>query len=365
MPGWHKKTKDLMAAGKLNVAGIVQEQHPDRASLYMQWQQMDWPVLADPFNDLGISAVPITLLVDEYGIIRFKNPKLDDLKTFLNTSYSNKGKKQSVRELSKDIDELVKLTSDKKLTSNQAARAHFRLGVAYRMRFDSSRPKVEDFQHALEHWQKALELTPSQYIWRRRIQQYGPRLDKPYSFYDWVMRAREDILKRGENPIPLGAEPSGAEFAVPSKANEKAFANKNLLQEHPDPQNRLPLDAQSLVSNSVVIVPSTNKKQSAVRVYLTLQLAEQTSWTNDAGNVSFHLDPDSDAKIKDLKIPVLPSKENSSESRVIEFELHPKKGKTLPKEIHGSVFYYVCTKTDHTCQFLRQNIKTELKVVSQ
>src|SRR5262249_51755179 len=66
------------------------------------------------------------------------------------------------------------------------ADAHFRLGVAYRMRYDSSRRQPGDFQKALIAWQDALDLNADQYIWRRRIQQYGPRLDKPYPFYDWI-----------------------------------------------------------------------------------------------------------------------------------------------------------------------------------
>jgi len=76
------------------------------------------------------------------------------------------------------------------------------------MRFDSISPQTQDFEKALKHWQIALDMNPSQYIWRRRIQQYGPRLDKPYSFYDWITQARKDILKRGETPVELNAEPS-------------------------------------------------------------------------------------------------------------------------------------------------------------
>ena len=83
MPGWHAKTKQLAASGDLQVIGIAQEQHADRTQLFMQWHNMDWPVMADPFNLFGVSAVPITLLVDEHGVIRKKNPKSDDLATFL------------------------------------------------------------------------------------------------------------------------------------------------------------------------------------------------------------------------------------------------------------------------------------------
>ena len=87
MPGWHERSRPHVEAGRLAVAGIVEEQHPDRARLFMQWQEMDWPVSADPLNLLGVTAIPHTYLVDEHGIIRFHNPKPGDLATFLDTTY--------------------------------------------------------------------------------------------------------------------------------------------------------------------------------------------------------------------------------------------------------------------------------------
>ena len=354
MPGWHKQTKKLSDSGKLSVAGIVQEQHPDRAALYMQWQKMDWPVLADPFNDLGISAVPITLLIDEHGIIRYRNPRPNDLQKFLATEYPNKAKTQPVKLLPKNIQALEKILT----TEPKNAIAHFRLGVAYRLRFDSDKRATNDFAKAMAHWEQALALNPNQYIWRRRIQQYGPRLDKPYSFYDWVNKARVDITKRGDKSHPLVAEPSGAEFATPSRS---ARENNTSAQKHPDPEGKVSRDTKALVSQRTVIVTSTNKRKSAVRVHLTLQPAPNTTWTNDAGNISFHLAPDSGLEIQDLKIPKRPQKDSSAETRVIEFEIHPKAGAKLPKTLNASVFYYVCTKTDDTCKFLAQDIEITLK----
>ena len=70
MPGWHEATKDLQNDGKLQMVGIIQEQHPDRARLFMQWKQMGWPILVDSYNLLGVPYVPITLAVDEHGVIR-------------------------------------------------------------------------------------------------------------------------------------------------------------------------------------------------------------------------------------------------------------------------------------------------------
>ena len=357
MPGWHKQTKSLVTAGKLSVAGIIQEQHPDRAALYMQWQQMDWPLLADPFNDLAISAVPITLLLDEHGIIRYKNPKPKDLKTFLDTNYPNEAKTQDLKLLPKDISSLKKLLAK----SPKNPSAHFRLGVAYRIRFDSPKREPNDFAQAMSHWQTALELNPNQYIWRRRIQQYGPRLDKPYSFYDWITQARQDIVKRGQKPHPLVAEPSGAEFALPARSGRKSTTQKASPLKHPDPQSQITRDAVGLVINRIVIVPSTNKRSPAVRVHLSFEPSADTTWTNDAGNISFHLAPDSPVELQDLKIPTLPPSDSSAETRVIEFEVHPKPGQSLPDALTGSAFYYVCTKSDHTCQYLCHDLSLVFK----
>ncbi len=352
MPGWHEKTRGRVADGKLTVAGIVQEQHPDRAALFMQWQEMTWPVLADPFNDLGVTAVPITLLIDQHGIIRFRNPKEKDLQEFLSSSYRTEAPKGAVTLLPRSIKPLEELLS----REPENARAHFRLGVAYRRRFDSDRRDPDDFARAMVHWQKALELNPNQYIWRRRIQQYGPRLDKPYSFYDWVATAREEVSRRGEKPVALKAEPSGAEFAVPAK---KA-GGKSVLPDHPDPGNQLVRDQLGLVASKVVVIPSTNPKAKAVRVHLSFIPAKGTTWTNDAGNISFHPAPGSTVEIRDLKLPDLPAELSSAETRVIEFELHPGDGKSLPKRIEGAAFYYVCTASDPTCRFLRQDLVIEI-----
>jgi hypothetical protein len=75
VPGWHEATKDLQAEGRIRMVGIVQEQHPDRARLFMQWKEMDWPVMVDAQNELGVAVVPITLFIDEHGIIRGRPPR--------------------------------------------------------------------------------------------------------------------------------------------------------------------------------------------------------------------------------------------------------------------------------------------------
>ena len=67
---------------------------------------------------------------------------------------------------------------------------HFRLGVVYGRLFDED-PSPTHAVFAQGHLalrKQALALDPNQYIWRRRLQQYGPRLDKPYAFMTGSMR---------------------------------------------------------------------------------------------------------------------------------------------------------------------------------
>ncbi len=72
----------------MKVIGIIEEQHPDRARLFMQWKQMNWPILVDSLNLLGVEAVPITLAIDESGIIRAMNPGRQTIQhTFLDRTY--------------------------------------------------------------------------------------------------------------------------------------------------------------------------------------------------------------------------------------------------------------------------------------
>src|SRR5438876_139318 len=89
------------------MAGIIEEQHPDRARLFMQWKQMHWPVLVDSLNLLGISAVPITLAIDEYGVIRLVNPKRDEIEAkFLNRTFEKAANQASVKDIAPDLQSL-------------------------------------------------------------------------------------------------------------------------------------------------------------------------------------------------------------------------------------------------------------------
>ena len=63
MPVWHERTRELRETGRIRTVGIIQEQHPGRARLFMQWKGMDWPILVDSLDLLDVSVVPITVLI--------------------------------------------------------------------------------------------------------------------------------------------------------------------------------------------------------------------------------------------------------------------------------------------------------------
>ena len=71
MPVWHARAQKYVDQGRLAIVGLIQEQHPDRCRLFMQWKGMDWPILVDALNLYGVDAVPITYAIDEAHIPAF------------------------------------------------------------------------------------------------------------------------------------------------------------------------------------------------------------------------------------------------------------------------------------------------------
>ena len=323
------------------MVGIIEEQHPDRTRLFMQWKKMGWPLLIDSLNLLDVLAVPLTYLIDEAGIVRYERPSDEDLEVFLTTDYTHVHGRGGTIDVAEDSPEHVLLwggdVSDaiaglvRRVAAEPAdTRAHFRLGVAYRKRYDTGAREPEDFAKAVEHWVRALELDPNQYIFRRRIQQYGPRLDKPYPFYDWVPEARAAIEARGETAIALAVEPRGAEFAEPVKA----FISSGTEREPPDPEGRIFRDEAPLIGVETVMVPSRVAPGKSVRVHVVFRpdLSKKAHWNNEVDDTVFWVDvPDGwqvDARRHAVAIPPEPV---SREPRHVEFELQ------TPSDFEGDV----------------------------
>ena len=229
--------------------GVTQEQHADRCRLFAQWKRFDWPILHDPINLLEAPAVPIVVAIDEHGIVRAVRPRPETFAAeFLDKTFTDDAPPGAPRsagppdpaslrrkaEANPDagawravgdaltiwggaerLDQAIDAYARALALDPSDKNALFRLGVAHRMRHESAGRRPGDFQAAIDAWGRALELDPNQYIWRRRIEQYGPRLAKPYAFYDWVVQAKAEISRRGETPVPLTVEPYGSELAGP------------------------------------------------------------------------------------------------------------------------------------------------------
>ena len=363
MPVWHERTKALRKSGALTVIGITQEQHPDRCRLFAQWHGIDWPILWDPFNLSGSLVVPNMRLIDEGGIARSLRARPADLATFLEgapavTTDLPQAKPALVQMdgaaldapdadawqaigalLWRDAKGRDKATETLIAAQTRSPAHRFRAGVALRMRYDEAR-KSADFQQAITAWHQALADNPRQYIWRRRIQQYGPRLDKPYPFYDWMDAARRSIEDRGETPV---ATP------VPLTRTERwgRRAPEGVTHEEPDPKAKIEPTPAPL-QFEVVHVPDTGRGRTAVCAHVSLRpdAAFLAKLTLDA----------------EAGLPVIWWAGRRAEGRIdatghgrltFEVELDAPDAKAS-----GYVLYYACTKSDGVCRYLRQELGT-------
>ena len=401
VPGWHEATRTLQEEGALQMVGIVQEQHPDRARLFLQWKRMEWPILVDSLGLLDVPYVPITLALDEHGVIREIGLPMADpegqVRRFLEIDFAPpegtprakamdvgtspvrdpgmlrpaRGR-ETAEAWSAYADALGTWSGEAELDAaiDAYGRAlalapgdgalHFRLGVVYRKRYDSARRKPGDFQKAIDKWSRALSIDPNNYIWRRRIQQYGPRLDKPYPFYDWVVVAREEIRARGESPVRLTAEPGGAEFA----GRVARFPAAAGLDEEPDPQGKITRDPGRFIVVETTVVPPTNAPGSGARVHLVMRPNDdiRAHWNNEVADAVVWVTPPAGWQVDSRRLSIPnPSTAVSREPRTVEFELKrtsPKAGGTV--SVPAYALYYVCEDVRGTCLYRRQDLNLEI-----
>ncbi len=403
--------------------GVTQEQHAERCRLFAQWQEIDWPILHDPINKLGIDAVPIIVEIDDSGVTKSINPKLE---SFLAAAPEARPvtdgktrdtpiKRPDLKAVRKNAEQLnsydgwvsfgdaVMLWGEQsqvsqaitayrralRLQPNDAS-VHFRLGAALRARYDayqsggdaagrtSSRTSAfstpgttslglfaqrkQDFRSAVEHWQTALDLEPNQYIYRRRIQQYGPRLAKPYPFYDWVAMAQREVAARGEEPIELSVALTGSETAHP----RDQFAETTETQEEPDPQGRITRDTKGLVQAEVVVVPQGLKPGETGRVHITLQPEHDTHWNNESGPLVLWLDlPQGWGAEGQMFRSEMPDSAESIERRTIDFEIKLSPTVSAAAQPKAYALYYVCEESRGTCLYLRQDVEIPIEIRSQ
>jgi tetratricopeptide (TPR) repeat protein len=397
VPAWNTQVLQWVREGKLVVLGIAQEQHANRCRLFAQWHKLNWPILHDPINVMGVRGVPIEVAIDEYGIVRILKP---DPKTFEKefidktfappekdasvkfekptrpdlTALKRRAKQDSSSDAWRQLGDALVLWADPSDVNDaidaytQAMKinprdgdAHFRLGVCYLIRYESEHRLPTDFQSAVDHWTKARQIEPNQYIWRRRIEQYGPQATKPYPFYNWVETAAREIRARGEKPIELKVLPTNSEIAGPGSSPE----NQNLDVKPPDPQGRILRDRQHLILTEVTVIPPGIKPGQTVRVHVTLRPNEKhkAHWNNEAEPLKFWIDPPSGFKAQpQLLVAPQGNKPETSEPRHIEFELIAPDDASGTLKISAYALYYVCEGEGGTCSFLRQDIPITVAV---
>jgi len=395
VPVWHEATHGWVKQGRLVLLGVTQEQHPDRCRLFAQWRQFDWPILHDPINLMEALAEPIVVAIDEHGIVRAVSPRPDTLaaefldKTFPDdappvaprlagppdlsalhreaeaspsiVAWRDLGDALTIWGGAERVDEAIDAYTRSLALEPSDKNARFRLGVAYRVRHESPARRPGDFQAAVDAWGRALELDPNQYIWRRRIEQYGPRLAKPYAFYDWVAEARTEITRRGETPVPLSLDPYGSELAGPIRDVLPEAATPV----EPDPKGRILRDAEHLIEAEVVVVPARVRPGKAARVHVTFRpdAAHKSRWNNEstplrvwiAGAEGWTVAP------RLLEAPQGDQPE-SDEVRRLDFEVKAPSTAEGKARIAAYALYNTCEQAGGRCLFLRQDLTIELEV---
>ncbi len=401
MPVWHEATRRFRESKELVVLGVIQEQHAERCRLFAQWKNLDWPILHDPINALGVRAVPLVHWIDEDGVLRRIGGKPDQLQDWINEQPPSKIGRDPRRSASQapasvlDADawaglrqraqsensaaaslalgdalvlwgkaanasELVQAYQRSAEAAPRDAAVRFRLGVALRQRYDQDATYIEDFQAAIVAWQEALDLDPNHYIYRRRLQQYGPRLNKPYPFYDWVSAARNDIRERGETPFALNVEPSGAELAAP----QRNWAEEETQAEAPDPQGRITLDRQPLLQVAGVAAPTDVAPGATLRVHLLMSPTADACWNNESEPPLVWIDPPAGwrADRRLLRARQTDDRAESRERRSVEWELRAPPDAEGPAKLTGYVLFYACEKQGGQCVYRRHDFEVPLRV---
>lgn len=397
MPGWHKDVKDVVASGELVILGVTQEQHAERCQLFSQWQQFDWPILHDPINLLMSKAVPIVVAIDEHGVVRKRGPKADWVRgEFLSTAYPapaaaelnqfEKAVRQDIKRLQEqanaakssaaytalgdaltlwqreEVDGAVDAYNAALQQDESNAVTHFRLGVALRRRHDSAHRQQSDFARGVTHWTAALSMDPNQYIWRRRIQQYGPRLDKPYPFYDWVEQAITEVKQRGETPAELQVALSGAEIAMPAKTFSAVNKNSTTTS-NPDPKNRIRRDRAQFVLMNVASVPAKIEPGENIRLHLEFRLTGKAVWNNESEPLRVWLDSTDgwQPERRLIACEQIPGAAESKEVRRIEVEFKSASN-AKDESLRGYALYYICDKASGTCMLRRQDFAFQASI---
>lgn len=244
LPAWEKFAKGLAKDDAVFV-GVVHDQYLDRAALFVKWKHISFPAYHDSLNIADARRMARAVCVDEYGIVRhiarspdglmegFVNkkfaydrvqvrPPLKELPNFKHTKRIASEARESFEYiehgdaclfdpapvLMAEAIDAYELALTKTPTDGMAA---FRLGCAYRMRFDSATREAGDLRKSFDAWSVAARLDPKNEVTTRRLLQYAAPSDKPANSCGWIVEAM-----RAVEGATLESMPWPIEIAAPS-----------------------------------------------------------------------------------------------------------------------------------------------------
>ncbi len=254
------------------------------------------------------------------------------------------------------LNKIIASFEETRATSEKFPALHFELGVFYRSRFELT-GDVKDFQNSIDSWTTAREQNPNQYIYRRRIEQYGARLEKPYPFYDWVDQAITEIRERGEQPVELKVPIGGAEIAGRARqfqANDWSIDWEKAVEINADEADLLQIQA--------VAVPTKVRPGTSTRIHVLALPGEDAKWNNETEPATFVLKPNDQVELSDPRaVHEQPKEAETTETRQFEFEVLLKKGATEPVTVEGAVLTNICIDSSGVCTYLRKPFKVTIE----
>ncbi len=397
MPVWYAEMKPFIDSGQISLLGVIQEQHAERCRLFQQWKTLDFPVVQDALNSNGITEVPVYVAIDEHGIVRarprrpsgfaedfierrFDSPdvvpgRVDRSDTLIETWRNRRQNSDSAANRSGLADSLVLWQGDRaavgeavdlytQVAQQDPGRAvvYFRRGVARRRLYElTDRHDAAYFEGAVADWEAALQRNPNHYIYRRRIEQYGPRLKKPYPFYNWITQARQEIADRGETPLRLLVEPGGAELARDTGKMTIETESKN-----PDPQNQITRDRR-FAGVHATTVPTRPGPGDVVAVHVGFSIVAPGKWNHESTPLQVWIDEvpaDVQVSSRLIEDTTVHSEAESTQPLSLSFELRIPEKQTADLELNAFALFNLCESEGGQCLFRRRDFAIRVPVAA-
>ena len=238
---WDENCRDLIKKNKLVVLAVCHDASPAYAKLYFQWKQIDWPLAHDVVNHCGASKLPLSLYINEKGIIKQIEPepgklakRLAKLKALKSREIAEEDREQLVepkitrRAASEgrsadalcihgdalimagqppQIDEAIEVYKKATEEAPKMAKAWFGLGVAHYLRAklnQSADPSAaDDGKAATAAWKKTRELASDNQVFKIEIEQFKAKPGNLEKMFDWVADAKKEISDRGDKPVEV------------------------------------------------------------------------------------------------------------------------------------------------------------------